>query len=70
MTTGRLIDPDDLMDTRQAADVLGVSRQRVQQLVQTGRLAAVLQREKITLLLREDVEAYVATREQRRLAVA
>lgn len=70
MTTARLIDPDDLMDMRECAEFLGVTRQRVHALVQAGRLQPVLRRERLTLILREDVEAYRANREQRRLAVA
>lgn len=70
MTTARLVDPSDLMDPREAAAFLGVTRQRVHALVQAGRLCPVLRRERLTLLHREDLERYAATRERGRVVAA
>jgi excisionase family DNA binding protein len=69
MTT-RLVDPADLMDPREAADLLGVTRQRVQQLVSRGQLCPVLRRERMTLLHRADVERYAESRDRRRAVPA
>jgi excisionase family DNA binding protein len=64
VTTARLIDPADLMTVPESADLLGVTRQRVLQIIQRGGLAPVLQRPRMTLLHREDVEAYAARRRE------
>jgi excisionase family DNA binding protein len=64
MTTARLIDPADLISVPETADLLGVTRQRVLQVIQAGRLVPVIQRPRMTLLHREDVEAYAARRRE------
>lgn len=64
MTTARLIDPADLMTVPESADLLGVTRQRVLQIIQRGGLVPVMQRPRMTLLHREDVEAYAARRRE------
>lgn len=52
------------MTVPESADLLGVTRQRVLQIIQRGGLAPVLQRPRMTLLHREDVEAYAARRRE------
>ena len=64
MATTRLIDPDDLVSVPESAALLGVTRQRVLQIIQRGGLVPVIQRPRMTLLHREDVEAYAARRRE------
>lgn len=64
MTTARLIDPADLLSVPESAACLGITRQRVLQIIQRGDLVPVIQRPRMTLLHREDVEAYAARRRE------
>lgn len=64
MTTARLIDPADLLSVPESAELLGVTRQRVLAIIRDGRLVPVIRRPRMTLLHREDVEAYAARRRE------
>ena len=63
-SAARLVDPSDLLDAAQAADLLGVTRARVNQLHRSGKLRAVLRRDRWTLFHREDVHELLEQREQ------
>lgn len=68
--TRRLVDPGELVDSGEAADLLGITRQRVGQLVREGRLCPVFRRERVTLFHREDVQEYAATKTRGRVVTA
>ena len=65
-----LVDPADLVTAREAADLLGLTPQRIGQLIRAGALTALVRRERVTLLHRDDVEQYAAQRAGGRVAVA
>ena len=56
MHTDELVDPRDLITTQEAAQALRVSRQRVWQLKDSGDLRPVVERTRLTLFLRQEVE--------------
>lgn len=52
--------PDDWLTTTQAAEIIGVSERRVRQLCQAGRLVSQQPGGQVWLILRSDVDAYIA----------
>jgi phage terminase Nu1 subunit (DNA packaging protein) len=64
-TRKRLIDPDHLVDTIEAAELIGVSRARIKQLADAGVLVPLIQRKKVTLFDARAVQAYADERQAR-----
>jgi excisionase family DNA binding protein len=52
------VNKDDLLKAGQVAELLGVSRQRVNQLVSEGKLIPALSLEGLNLFNKSDVEAF------------
>ena len=69
MTTIRTFDIADMVDTGEAARILGVHRSRVLQLVRGGDLEPAISRPKVNLFTRASIDRLAAQRRDRGMKV-
>jgi excisionase family DNA binding protein len=70
MTSGAVLEADELLTSAQAARVLGVTPDRVRQLADAGQLPVALRTAAGRLLRASDVAALAAARQARRQGAA